>query len=201
MKRLAALTALLFAVLALPTASTASSPASGKSQPIRIESWLYRSWVANGATNPLVSGTVGACAKVWIGDTTASVPDDQGGAPLWTAAGYALPAFGDKCGDWTAVGGYRFEGNGHLTNGQDNILFARHTITLAHGTLDIQFVGRYDPTFAGTGRWVISGGTGDYQGLQGTGTWSAQGYGAPITDGLDLYFMHTEVGTVHATGQ
>ena len=47
---------------------------------------------------------------------------------------------------------------------------------------------------AQTGNWVISGGTGIYEGLQGTGKWVADGSHFP-------YFIHTETGTVHWTGK
>ena len=187
MKRLLALGALFLAALLLPLGAGAQKP-----QTIRIESWLMR--VDDGG-NPLVAGDVVACAKVWIGDSAVAT----GGAPTWSAASYGVTT-GDlhgKCGAWTAVGGYRFEGNGHLgaanADQHDNVLFARHEIALAGGTIFIQFTGKYGPTFAGAGQWVIKGGTGAYAGLQGTGEWEAQGYGTAT----GLYFVHTETGTVH----
>jgi hypothetical protein len=186
MKRLLALGVLVLAALMLPLGAGAQKPES-----IRIESWLMR--VAD-TGNPLVAGDVVACAKVWLGGTMVS-----GGSPTWTDATYGSTAAdpSGKCGSWTAVGGYRFEGEGHLTAGNaaqhDHVLFARHEITLQGGSIFIQFTGKYSPTFAGEGNWVITGGTGAFAGLQGTGDWEAQGY----VTGTGLYFMHTEVGSVH----
>lgn len=190
MKRLPALVGLLVVALMLPLSAGATKP-----QTITIESWLMRQ---PDATNPLVQGQVDACAKVWIGDEIA----DIGGDPLWTSGpdGSYTNTNADpslKCGDWTPVGGYRFEGQGHLTNPLDHALFARHEITLDDGAIFIQFVGKYSPSFAGDGNWVITGGTGPYEGLQGTGNWTAQGH---LTN-TGLYFMHTETGTVHWTGR
>lgn len=188
MRRLLALAAVVFGILMLPLAAGAAQP-----QAIRIESWLQR---VPDTTNPLVQGEVRACAKVWIGSSAVVT----GGGPTWTTpASYAGTAdMLGKCTDWTPVGGYRFEGQGHLNNPTlDNVLFARHEIQLTGGSIFIQFVGKYSPTFAGSGNWVIKGGTGTFEGLRGTGTWEAQGAG----DATGLYFMHTEVGTVHWTGK
>ncbi|MGZ4339920.1 MAG: hypothetical protein ACXVQ3_07675 [Gaiellaceae bacterium] len=187
MKRLLAFGALFLAALMLPLGAGAQKP-----QTIRIESWLMR--VDDGG-NALVGGDVVACAKVWIGDAAVVT----GGSPTWTGASYAdtVADLYGKCSSWTLVGGYRFEGNGHLcaanADQHDHVLFARHEIQLAGGSILIQFTGKYSPTFAGDGHWVITGGTGAFAGLQGTGTWEAQGYGTAT----GLYFMHTEVGTVH----
>lgn len=187
MKRFLALTSVLLASLLLPLGAAAQKPES-----IRIESWLMR--VADGG-NALVGGDVVACAKVQIGDG----PVVTGGNPSWTAGSYTSTAQdpSGKCGAWTPVGGYRFEGEGHLlaenAAQHDHVLFARHEIHLTAGSIFIQFTGKYSPTFAGAGNWVITGGTGAYAGLQGTGNWEAQGY---IT-GTGLYFLHTETGTVH----
>lgn len=102
-----------------------------------------------------------------------------------------------KCSDWTAVGGYRFEGQGHLlaagAAGHDHVLFALHEIALSTGSISIQYTGRYSPTFAGAGRWAITGGTGAFERLRGTGAWEAQGH--PTETGLS--FVHTETGAVH----
>lgn len=182
----------LFACVMAAALITAGTGAASQSSPIRIESWLMR--VTDGG-NALVGGNVVAAAKVWIDGKMVGT----GGAPTWSEATYASTS-GDlynKATDWTAVGGYRFEGDGHLVAGNaaghDHIVFARHEIELTNGSISIQFTGKYGPTFAGAGHWVITGGTGDYAGLQGTGAWEAQGYGTST----GLYFMHTETGAVH----
>ena len=130
--------------------------------------------------------------------TAARAVNDDGGAPTWTDADYTTATnLAGKCGGWTDVGGYRFEGKGHLQPHNfgelDHILFARHEIHLSQGSIFIKFTGQYFPSFPGEGTWVITGGTGAYEGLQGTGTWEANGQDFP-------YFLHTETGTVHWTG-
>lgn len=187
MKRL-----LLLACVAAAALIPAGTGAASQSAPITIQSWLMR--VDDGG-NPLIGGNVVAAAKVWIDGQMVGT----GGGPTWTDANYADTSadLHNKATDWTAVGGYRFEGNGHLVasnaDSHDHVLFARHEIQLTDGSIFIQFTGKYGPTFAGTGNWVITGGTGEYVGLQGTGNWEAQGYGTSS----GLYFMHTETGTVH----
>lgn len=183
MRRIVVLLAVLLGALAVAIPASAQAP-----QSIRIESWLQ---ALEGSD--LTQGQVLACAKV------SGAVNDTGGDPTWTDATYASTAdLPGKCADWTAVGGYRFEGRGHLQPQNlgrlDHILFARHTIVLSKGTIDIQFTGRYYPDLLGDGQWVINGGTGEYAGLQGTGTWHANGQTFP-------FFMHTEVGTVHWTGR
>ncbi len=190
--------------------ATPSAPrlglAAGQRVPLRIESWLHR---AIGG-NPLVTGSITSCAKVWIGDELI-----LSGQPTWANEAEYL-ATGDvafdaaKCavGTWAPVGGYRMEGQGHLQNPTlDHILFARHNIAFEHGSLDIQFEGKYSPSFTVTAcNWVIKGGTGDYAGLQGNGSCAAQGYAVAASDWndpstWDIYFVHTEMGTVHWTGK
>ena len=75
--------------------------------------------------------------------------------------------------------------------GQDSTLYAVHTITGAKGQIDITFAGTYNlvSTFQGSGTWVITGGTGPYEGVHGEGTWSADASMFP-------YIRHTEVGTL-----
>lgn len=183
---------LLACVVAASALIPASAGASPKSSPITIQSWLMR---VNDGGNPLVAGDVVAAAKVWIDGQMVGT----GGGPTWTDTTYTDTS-GDlfnKATHWTAVGGYRFEGDGHLVASNaashDLILFARHEIQLTNGSIFIQFTGKYSPTFAGAGNWVITDGSGDYAGLQGTGKWEAQGYGT----NTGLYFIHTETGTVH----
>ena len=187
MKRL-----LLFACLAAAVLVPASAGAASKSSPITIQSWLVR---ADDSGNPLVGGYVFATAKVWIGNQMVGTS----GGPTWTDATYTSTSgdLYDKATHWIGAGPYRFEGNGHLVAGNaashDHILFARHIVTFTNGSIFIQFTGKYSPTFAGAGNWVITGGTDDYAGLQGTGKWEAQGYGTST----GLFFIHTETGTVH----
>lgn len=183
--------------------------AAGQRVPFRIESWLHR---AIGG-NPLVTGSITSCAKVWIGDQLL-----LSGQPSWTTEAEYL-AHGDaafsaaKCaGDsWGPVGGYRMEGQGHLQEGNlgrlDHILFARHKIALEDGSFDIQFEAKYSPIFVVTAcNWVIRDGTGAYSGLQGNGGCEAQGFPVAAADWndmstWDIYFVHTETGTVHWTGR
>ncbi len=176
--------------------------------PFRIESWLHRQV----GGNPLVTGDVTSCAKVWIGDQLY-----LSGEPTWTDADYATPGstpaeFAAKCANasWLPVGGYRMEGQGRFQgdNGTrlDNVLWARHTIPLPGGSFEIQFEGRYDPTFhCFCSAWVIKGGTGDFAGLQGNGDCEAQGrivdFGTGDPSTWDIYFVHTETGSVHWTGK
>lgn len=187
--------------------------AAGQRVPLRIESWLHRQV----GGNPFVTGSVTSCAKVWIGDELF-----LSGTPAWDAASYAsLPAdaalrpaaAAGKCepGTWGDVGGYEMHGQGRFQDdhlGQlDNMLWARHNIVLPGGSIDIQFEARYDGTFFTPPpcKWVITGGTGDFAGLQGNGDCQAQGYAVAATDWgnwstWDVYFVHTEWGTAHWTG-
>lgn len=195
-----------------PARAPRLSVAAGQRVPLRIESWLHRQI----GGNPLVTGTITSCAKVWIGDDLV-----LSGVPTWNDVNYALlpanPAAGAaaaaaKCetGTWGDVGGYQMAGLGRFQDDNlvrlDNILWARHNIKFANGSIDIQFEGKYNPSFLLTAcNWVIKGGTGDFAGLQGNGDCSAQGFALAATDWADpstwdIYFVHTETGTVHWTG-
>lgn len=191
-----------------PVQAPRLSVAAGQRVPLRIESWLHR---AIGG-NPLVTGSVTSCAKVWIGDQLY-----LSGQPTWTAANYATPGASAaedaaKCANdsWGPVGGYEMRGLGRFQDDNlaklDNILWARHNIKFQDGSFDIQFEGKYDPTFLLTAcNWVITGGTGAFAGLQGTGDCSAQGFAVAAADWndpstWDIYFVHTEDGMVHWTG-
>ncbi len=187
----------------IPAPAPRLGVAAGQRVPFRIESWLHRQI----GGNPLVTGTVTSCAKVWIGDRLL-----LSGQPSWTSTAeyFANADHAAKCADgsWAPVGGYRMEGQGHLKHAdQDHILFARHTITLADGSFQIQFEGKYSPTFTVTAcNWVINDGTGAYAGLQGNGGCEAQGYPVAAADWSDMstwdiYFVHTETGSVHWTGK
>lgn len=161
------------------TTSFANNNHATKSGNITIQSWLW----ANPSTTVL-SGTVKACFKLDGAFT------DQGGNPTWNDSTYgstSAPLEG-KCGDWTPVGGFNFV---PPVSGQDSTLYAVHTITSPKGQIDITFAGTYNlvSTFQGSGTWVITGGSGAYEGARGEGTWLADASTFP-------YIRHTEIGTL-----
>lgn len=193
-----------------PARAPRLSVAAGQRVPLRIESWLHREI----GGNPFVTGSITSCAKVWIGDQLY-----LSGQPAWTDGSYATPGasaaeYAAKCAadSWGPVGGYEMRGQGRFQGdhlGQlDNMLWARHNIAFENGSFDIQFEARYDGSFHTPPpcTWVITGGTGDFAGLQGNGDCEAQGFIAAASDWAnwstwDVYFVHTEWGTVHWTGQ
>jgi hypothetical protein len=161
-----------------PATSLASNP--HRAGQITIQSWL----LANPSTTGL-AGTVTACFKL---DGAFS---DQGGGPTWSDATYGdKTAPAHKCADWTPVGGFNFVPPASA-GGEDFTLYAVHTITGQKGQIFITFAGSYNlvSTNLGTGTWVITGGTGVYEGVQGQGTWSADATTFP-------YIRHTEIGTM-----
>jgi hypothetical protein len=151
---------------------------------ITIQSWLLASPSKTG-----LSGTVKACFKL------RGAFADQGGKPTWndTTYGQVPASLAGKCGDWTPVGGFSFV---PPASGNDSTLYAVHTITGQKGQLYITFAGTYDlvpntpGAFTGSGTWVITGGTGAYEGVFGEGTWEANAAAFP-------YIQHTETGTMH----
>ena len=180
-------------VLVMPASAKPKQPVpgAGKPQAITIESWLRAR-----TGSDLTHGRVDACVKVTIPGADIA---DTGGDPAWTpgASGTYRSTAGNldaKCGTWTLAGDYRFDGQGHLKHPTaHHVLFARHVLTTTRGTINIQFTGKYTAAMAGAGHWTIKGGTGIYKGLRGTGTWTADGSKFP-------YFVHTETGRVHWTG-
>ena len=71
----------------------------------------------------------------------------------------------------------RFAGQGHLKTGEPNSLHSEMTFVGADGTIDVTLNGLFGQLpaaiAAGSGRWVISGGTGAYADLHGQGSWTA----------------------------
>jgi hypothetical protein len=100
------------------------------------------------------------------------------------------------------TGDYRFAGLGHLKTGSPNAIDADQTLAGEQGAISIAIVGLYGPfvdgVTTGEGRWVIVGGTGAYEDLNGEGTWTATadfraafaGAGPPVV-------VHTDTGQVH----
>ena len=101
-------------------------------------------------------------------------------------------------------GDYDFAGLGHLKTGDPNSIHSDQTLTGSAGTISLNINGLYGPfvngVTEGSGRWVIVGGTGDYQGLHGEGSWTATavftaaflGLGPPVVQHLDIGQVHSE---------
>ncbi len=183
MKRMLVIVGGLLAAVLLTVGATTSLGSSGhvakRGGAITIQSWL----LANPSQTGL-SGTVTACFRL------EDAFSDKGGKPAWNDGTYdQVPAsLASKCGDWTPVGGFNFV---PPTSGNDFTLYAVHTITGQKGQIFITFAGAYDlvSTYQGTGTWVITGGTGAYEGARGEGTWTADASRFP-------YIRHTETGTM-----
>ena len=161
-----------------PATSLAGSPHRGGQ--VTIQSWLLGNPSSTG-----LAGTVTACFRL---DGALS---DQGGGPTWSDATYSdKTAPAAKCEDWTPVGGFSFVPPASA-GGEDFTLYAVHTITGQKGQIYITFAGSYNlvSTYQGSGTWVITGGTGAYEGARGEGTWSADATTFP-------FIRHTEIGTV-----
>jgi hypothetical protein len=143
---------------------------------ITIQSWLHANPDKNG-----LSGTVTAAFKL------KGALVDEGGKPAWADA--TATALAAKAGAWTPVGGYVFV---PPVKGTDTTVYAVHTVTGEQGQFFITFSGTYDlvKTYQGSGTWVVTGGTGAYQGVQGMGTWKADASHFP-------YIRHTEVGQLY----
>ena len=183
MRRMLVIVGGLIAALLLAVGVTTSFGSDGQttkqSGKITIQSWLLASPSDTG-----LSGTVKACFRLKGAFT------DQGGKPTWNDGTYAdVPeSLASKCGDWTPVGGFNFV---PPVKGELSTLYAVHTITGQKGQLYITFAGAYNlvSTFTGSGTWVITGGTGAYNGVRGEGTWTADATKFP-------YIRHTETGTM-----
>lgn len=91
-----------------------------------------------------------------------------------TAGTVALAGASTDSGTESGTGQFRNGGAG--PTGQ-NVLDAEQTWTLAHGTISVSLHGQFGPlpaqTAAGDGSWQITGGTGDYAGTTGKGSWTA----------------------------
>jgi hypothetical protein len=177
---LALMLLLLPASAALGSTGPSTGPMSAQGGKITIQSWLYASPSKTG-----LSGTVVATFKLEGAFT------DEGGQPTWTDSTYATPtALPDKGHDWQPAGGFVLVPP--VNGGTLSTVYAIHTVTGQKGQFFITFSGTYDfvKTYQGSGTWVITGGTGAYEGAQGSGTWTADATHFP-------YIRHTEVGEMH----
>jgi hypothetical protein len=182
----------------LAVAAIAALPASAaQPQPVRISSFLYAMPDPADPTNPNLFSVSGC----WV---AMGAIQDEGGVPIVDGAGDVV-----GCGSPAGVAGSAaFDGLGHLKSGGPNVLQASHRMFGSKGTFDIQFEGKYQPIrlvggrFVATtgpgGAWQITGGTGAYDGLQGTGTATAV---ADFTDAFagigPITIVHPEIGDVH----
>jgi hypothetical protein len=186
----AAIAASALVAAALP--ATAAAP-----QAIEIDAYLYGQPDPVDPTNPNAFAISGCFAI-----TGAIV--DEGGAPVRDAAGDVV-----GCGSPSGIAGTaRFDGLGHLKTGEPNVLQAWHTLYGAHGSISIKFEGKYEAIRPVDGRlvavtgpgggWQITGGTGAYDGLQGTGTATAiADFTAAFAGTGPVTVVHTETGDVH----
>ena len=106
------------------------------------------------------------------------------------------------CG--TLNGDYRFAGLGHLKTGDPNSIHSDQTLVGANGTISLSIDGLYGPfvngVTTGSGRWVIVGATGTYEGLHGEGSWTATadftaaflGLGPPVVQHIDIGQVHRD---------
>jgi hypothetical protein len=92
-----------------------------------------------------------------------------------TAGGFTLG--GDLSGGGSEAGSGWFAGEGHLKTGEPNSLHAEMTLTAGDGTISLALNGLFGalpaPLAEGSGRWVVTGGTGMYADLHGRGSWTA----------------------------
>ena len=190
----------LLALAALVAAAVALPASAAQPQSDHISSYLYGKPDPVDPTNPnlfVISGCFAISGAI----------TDEGGAPVSDGDGNII-----GCGNRTGISGLaHFDGLGHFVTGSPNVLQATQTMVGRNGTFEIKFEGKYGPfhmvgsrivtdLLAGGG-WQIAGGTGDYAGLQGTGTSSAV---ADFTDTLStggpVTVVHIEDGDVHWTG-
>jgi hypothetical protein len=192
----------LLAVAGLAAAAIAALPASAaQPQSVRISSFLYGVPDPADPTNPNLFSVSGCWAA-------SGAIADEGGRPIMDREGNIV-----GCGSPSGIAGTaRFDGLGHLKTGGPNVLQATHRMFGTKGTFDIDFEGKYLPIelvggrlLASTGPgggWQITGGTGAYEGLQGTGTSTAV---ADFTDAFagigPVTVRHIETGDVHWTSQ
>jgi hypothetical protein len=92
-----------------------------------------------------------------------------------TTGGFALG--GDLSGGGSESGAGWFAGEGHLKTGEPNSLHSEMTLIAADGTISLALTGLFGtlpaPLAEGSGRWVVTGGTGMYADLHGRGSWTA----------------------------
>jgi hypothetical protein len=96
----------------------------------------------------------------------------------------------------------RFSGQGHLKTGEPNSLHSEMTFVGSAGTIEIKLNGLFGrlpaPLADGSGRWMISGGTGAYADLHGQGSWTATAdFRAAIAGSGPPRVAFTLVGGVH----
>jgi len=123
-------------------------------------------------------------------------PGSSGPAAGGFAASGAIVDRGKSCGE------YRFAGPDDPEAGEPRAVTSTEVLEGRDGTLALQLVGVYgalvDGRMQGSGHWVVTRGTRAYEGVQGTGTWTAEsdfrrtleGNGSPVA-------RATYVGTVH----
>ncbi len=99
-------------------------------------------------------------------------------------------------------GDYRFAGPDDPRAGEPRSVTSTEVLEGRDGTLALQLVGVYgalvDGRMHGSGHWVVTRGTGAYDGVRGTGTWTAEsdfrrtleGKGSPVA-------RATYIGAVH----
>jgi hypothetical protein len=182
-------------------ASTASSHAGKKTAQIRIESWLH------GSGDPLgQSGTVKDCVKILLDGKVF----DRAGKPTWDESTYTTTS--DPCAVEGPAGGYVMLPPASAP--PLRTVYAVHTIAAEKGNIFISFSGVYhfgggdetvpypdanNPTTLENGecaaRWVITGGTGAYEGIQGEGTTGTTGAPCAVNFNNGL-IVHTSVGQV-----
>lgn len=181
MKRSLGLVITALALLAASPAQAMVKKSRTNGGAITMQQWIVASPSPTG-----LSGTAKACFKL------RGALNDRGGRPRWTDESYATGAPASQCGVWRPVGGIILvpplaNMSPAYTSG-----YAMHTYAGKRGRIFISFAGVYDFTIApqvGSGTWVITGGTGAYEDLEGEGTWTADASAFP-------YVRHTEHGTV-----
>ncbi len=134
---------------------------------------------------------------VTINSTFIGVGDLSSGT---TAGTFCVTGAITDCG--TLRGGYSFAGLGHLKTGDPNAIHSDQTLTGRSGTISLSIDGVYglfvNGVTTGSGRWVMVGGTGAYEGLHGEGSWTASadftaaflGQGPPVVQHLDIGQVH-----------
>lgn len=131
-------------------------------------------------------------ADVTVDSTFVGIGDLMSGRTIGT---FCISGAITDCG--TLTGDYRFAGFGHLKNGDPNSIHSDQTLVGTNGTITIALVGLYGPfvngVTAGSGHWVVTGGSGAYANLHGEGSWSATadftaafaGVGPPVVFHVD----------------
>lgn len=168
MKRMKAIFSIILAalLLVLPASTAIGSRGHAVAQRgnITIQSWVYGTSAATG-----LSATIEASFKI------KGALVDQGGNPTWTdstyLAGTTVKDFAGKAGNWQPSAGVLMvppvKGSTLTT------AYAVWHMTAQKGEIFLQVSGTYDAKMQGSGTWVITGGTGAYQGVMGEGKFTA----------------------------